>query len=155
LPIEVIYRIAGSNINDKFISSTKQGKPSHPKDKNFLIYDGDVSLIISRLKNISSAELIISNPSIELWFLYPYKNQKAEISSADCIRELSNRNRNRYRKGLIDNKLKEKLESQCGKACERAKSSGLFENPSSNVFILIEELERVKMDKKTLPQKPG
>ena len=50
-------------------------------------------------------------------------------------------------KGTIDQKLKTKLDSDYLKACERAKKSQLFKNPSSNVYLLIEELERIKNDK--------
>lgn len=85
----------------------------------------------------------MSNPCIELWFLYHYKNQKAHIDSQDCIRELSNRNKNTYKKGVIDEKLRSKLTYHGNKAYERAKASDLFENPSSNMFKLIDELERV------------
>ncbi|WP_194973668.1 RloB domain-containing protein [Aquiflexum lacus] len=88
--------------------------------------------------------MIISNPSIELWFLYHYTNQKAVISTNDCIKELSNRNRNQYKKGVIDKNLREKLDAECKKACERAKTSQLFQNPSSNIYELIEDLESVK-----------
>ncbi len=106
------------------------------------MYDGDVAVILEQLKNISSATMIISNPSIELWFLYHYKNQKAEMNADACMRELSNRNKNQYKKGLIDRKLQERLNAYCEIACERAKKSRLYENPSSNLFLLIEALEK-------------
>ena len=34
-----------------------------------------------------------------------YKNQKAIITVDDCIKERCNRNKNQYKKGLIDKKL--------------------------------------------------
>lgn len=147
LPIEIVSKIAASNIKDEFIKKSKQGKPTHQKDKDFLLFDGDIIITLDNLKKIKNAQLILSNPSIELWFLYHYKNQIANLNSYDCIRELSNRNRNSYKKGLIDQKLKSKLDSECPKACERAKKSILFDNPSSNVYILIEELEKIKKEK--------
>lgn len=147
LPIEIVSKVAGSSVSSNFIKKTKQGKPTDPKDKDFLFYDGDVSEIIDQLKKIDDAKMIISNPSIELWFLYHYKNQKANITVDDCIKELCNRNKNQYKKGLIDKKLAEKLDSECKRACERAKESKLFDNPSSNVFSFIEELEKAKKGK--------
>ena len=147
LPIEIVSKIAGSNINERFIKKSKQGKPTHQKDKDFLMFDGDVLDTVDNLKKINDAQLIVSNPSVELWFLYHYKNQMAILSSDDCIRELSNRNKIPYKKGLIDQKLQTKLDFECPKACERAKNSLLFKNPSSNVYILVEELEKIKKEK--------
>lgn len=147
LPIVTTCKVAGSNISQSFIKKSKQGRPTDPKDRDFLIYDGDVRSTMERLKKIDSLQLIVSNPSIELWFLYHYKNQQSEISGEDCERQLTSRNGIPYRKGTIDKKLKTKLDSDYLKACERAKKSLLFENPSSNVYLLIEELERIKNDK--------
>jgi len=147
LPIEIVSKVAGSNISSNFIKKTKQGKPTDSKDKDFLFYDGDVLEIIDQLKKIDGAKMIISNPSIELWFLYHYKNQKATITEDDCIKELCNRNKNQYKKGLIDKKLAEKLDSEFKRACDRAKESKLFDNPSSNVFSFVEELGKAKKGK--------
>lgn len=144
LPIEIISKVSGSNINNRFISKSKQGKPTHPKDKNFLLYDGDIPETVEQLSKVDNAKIVLSTPSIELWFLYHYKNQKAHISTAECIKELSTRNNNTYRKGFIDKKLRLKLNDKCGRACERAKQSEHGKNPSSNMFILIEELESVE-----------
>ncbi|MCH8568705.1 MAG: RloB family protein [Balneolales bacterium] len=85
LPIEIIPKVSGSNITDTFIKKSKQGKPTHPKDKDFLLYDGDVSETIEQLNKVKDVKLILSTPSIELWFLYHYKNQKAHISTDECI----------------------------------------------------------------------
>jgi hypothetical protein len=144
VPIEIIPKIVGHKITERFIKKYKQGKPTHPKDKDFLIYDSDLPDVLNKLKSIRTAQLIASNPSIELWFLLHYKNQRASISSKDCINELSKRNRNYYQKGVIDNMLEIKLNETIFKACDRAKSLILFENPSTNMNILIEELEKVK-----------
>lgn len=109
-----------------------------------MIYDADVPQVLEKLKSIKSAVLIVSNPSIELWFLLHYKNQTANITTEKCIRQLSNRNKNKYKKGVIDSQLEIKLSGICAKACERAKELTLFNNPSSNMNVFIEELENVK-----------
>ena len=147
LPIEITSKVAGSNINEHFIRKCKVGKPTHQKDKDFLMYDGDVESTIRQLQSVSSANLIISNPSIELWFLYHYKNQKAAITTAECIKQLSNRSRVQYKKGQISGRLKEKLDEKWNEACQRASGSRVYNNPSSNVHVLIEELEKVKKAK--------
>ena len=147
LPVEVIPKVAGSSISKQYINSYKKDKPVHEKDKDFLVYDADVKEIIERLKKIDNSTLIVSNPAIELWFLLHYKNQKAELSVDDCIRELSNRNRNNYKKGNIDKPLNAKLGEKCTDACSRAKQLKLFNNPSTNMYLFIETLENAKNGK--------
>jgi hypothetical protein len=146
VPIEIISKVAGSNVSERFIRKFKQGKPTHTKDKNFLIYDADVAEVLVKLKEIRSATLIASNPAIELWFLLHYKNQNSYTTTDDCIRELCNRNHNQYTKGIIDDKLKEKLTENCIKACERSRNLIEFKNPSSNMNVLIQEIEKIKTE---------
>ena len=143
VPIELVSKVSGSNIIEKYIKKSKQGKSTAPKDKNFLLYDGDVSKTVEKLKKVNNATLLISNPSIELWFLYHYKNQKAHISTDDCIKVLSKIGNFDYKKGILHEKLRRKLDDNCHKACERAEKSPLFNNPSTNVNVLIEELKKV------------
>jgi len=147
LPVEIIPKVTNSSINERFINSYKKGKPIHEKDKDFLIYDADVPEILDKLKKIDNTMLIVSNPTIELWFLLHYKNQIATLSGDDCIRELSNRNRNDYKKGIIDNTLRVKLKEKCSDACTRSKQLELYMNPSTNVYVFIETLEEVKKGK--------
>lgn len=142
--IDIVPKIVGNKITSRILIKFKQNKTTHVKDKDFLIYDADVPETLERLKAIRSATLIASNPSIELWFLLHYKNQSANITTKDCIKELSNRNRNQYKKGIIDNELERKLSDSCSKACDRAEKLELFKNPSSNMYIFIEELEKHK-----------
>ncbi|MBN2892907.1 MAG: RloB domain-containing protein [Bacteroidales bacterium] len=144
LHIEIIPKIVGNKITEKFIKNYKKDKPIHEKDVDFLIYDADVPELLEKLKKIKNTVLIASNPSIELWFLLHYKNQKAEISATECIKELCNRNRNTYKKGLIDNKLASKLNENKYEALKRAKNSSLFQNPSSNMNELIDILDKIK-----------
>lgn len=147
LPVEIIPKVAGSSINERFISSYKNGKPIHKKDKDFLIYDADVPEVIDKLKKIDKTILIISNPTIELWFLLHYKNQTATLTGDECIRQLKNRNRNNYKKGVIDNPLKAKLTEKRNEPCNRAKQLEIFRNPSTNAYIFVETLEAVKKEK--------
>ncbi len=144
LPIEVVTKVVGNKITGRYIREYKKGKPVHEKDKDFLIYDADVSETLRRLLEIPTAVLIASNPSIELWFLYHYKSQTTEITTENCIGELIRRNRNKYVKGIIDKKLDEKLTESCQKACEHASKSILYKNPSSNMNVFILELKKAK-----------
>ncbi|MBW6460751.1 MAG: RloB family protein [Bacteroidales bacterium] len=144
IPIDVVTKISGSNISEGDIRKYKQGKPTHKKDKDFLIYDSDVRDTLNRLRTIRAVTLIASNPSIELWFLLHYKAQTAHISTNDCIKELSNRNRCAYKKGILDERLRTKLSGHYPEACKRARNLTLYENPSSNMFLIIEAMEEVK-----------
>lgn len=146
LPIEIIPKIARLAINYRYIKSFKKDKPVHDKDRDFLMYDGDVSCVLANLRNIRSVTLIVSNPSIELWFLLHYKNQTAQITTEECIHELENRNRVIYLKGILDTNLKNKLTDKFPEACKRSKQLTLYENPSSNMHIFIEILEAVKKE---------
>jgi len=147
IPVEIIPKIAGSNINERYINSYKKGKPTHEKDKDFLVYDADISDILDKLRKVNSSTLIASNPSIELWFLLHYKNQTSSISEDDCCRQLSNRNRNKYKKGIMSNLLKAKLREKSVDACNRSKLLELYKNPSTNFHVFIEALEEIKNEK--------
>lgn len=141
LPIEIISKVAGDNINERYIKSYKRGKPTHEKDKDILVYDADVPEVLKKLKKIRSALLVASNPAIELWFLLHYKNQIASLNQGECIRQLSKRNRNLYRKGFIDAPLKDKLMEKRSEACKRSAKMELFGNPSTNMQDFIQYLE--------------
>ena len=137
--IHIHAKIGGNNITKEYIKNYKQNKPTHEKDLNFLFYDLDVPELLTRLKKIGCAVLLVSNPSVELWFLLHYKNQTANVNSADCYREMNNRNRT-YKKGIIDDRLKKKLTEKIDDALKRAKKLKKYKNPSSTVYKLIEKL---------------
>jgi hypothetical protein len=144
LPIEIVARVAGSAISRRYISQCKKGKPTHPKDLDFLMYDADVPAVLLRLRSIAPATLLLSNPAIELWFLLHFKNPSASLTADDCVREL--KNRTGYTKGSISRKLGKKLDECTAQACARAKNLTLHQNPSSNVHILIETLDQIKKE---------
>lgn len=144
IPITIVPKIVGNKITERFIRSFKKGKPVHEKDRDFLMYDADIPALLEPLKSIKSVILLISSPSIELWFLLHYKNQTASITTRECIKELENRNKNSYRKGIIDDKLEIRLSGHCPEARKRAKTLTLYHNPSSNIHEFIEILENIR-----------
>lgn len=147
LPVEIIPKIAGCDISSRYIHSYKKGKPQHEKDKDFLVYDADVPEVLEKLNQIPGVTLIASNPAIEFWFLLHYKNQTGYISGDECIRQLSNRNHVNYKKGVIDEKLQNRLREKCKDACSRSKQLILYVNPSTNMHIFVEALEQAKKEK--------
>lgn len=146
IPIQIKTKVTGQNISDGFINhyrkEIQRGNYS-PKDKIYLMYDIDSSEIIDRLKSIKSAILIVSNPCIELWFLLHYRNQTANISTRQCISDLTNLNPN-YEKGKLNNQLQIKLKSKISIAVKRAKSKNKFENPSTTIYKFVEILDKYK-----------
>jgi len=141
--IHIHPKIGKNDITSKYIENYKKDKPTHEKDMNFLFYDLDVASMLKRLSKIDNSTLLVSNPSVELWFLLHYKNQTASTDSAYCCKELKNRNQT-YKKGEINNKLKEKLISKKDDATKRAKKLNQFKNPSTTVYKLVEILDKLK-----------
>ncbi|TKG95779.1 RloB domain-containing protein [Puteibacter caeruleilacunae] len=145
--VKVISKIIGANIDERIIKSHKKSKDFHEKDRDFLLYDADVTAVLERLLQIKDATLIVSNPCIELWYLLHYKNQCNFINNEDCIRQLENRNRTKYKKGALDSKLRAKLDTNGIEAKSRAIRTNLFNNPSTNIYELIEAFEAAKNGK--------
>lgn len=103
--------------------------------------------MLERLKQIPGVILIANNPTIELWFLLHYKNQICEIKEEECIRQLSNRIHINYQKGVIDVRMQFRLREKCIDACNRSKLLNLYVNPSTNMHIFVESLEKAKNEK--------
>jgi hypothetical protein len=144
IPVEIDSKIAGNRITAKYISNYKQQMTTHPKDKTFLIYDYDVPDIITKLQKISGIKLLLSNPCFELWYLLHCHNQTAELKTTDCIKKLSDHIRD-YAKGNFDKNLEKKIVDNKAIAISRAKNLVEFNNPSTNVYALLEELDEIKI----------
>lgn len=142
VPIEIYIKTAGNKVNQKYINNSINQHLKHPKDKLFLLYDLDVPEMMERLQNIRGSVLLVSNPCFELWYILHYVNQTGEITTQECV-EKFNRICKDYKKGNISNKLAERLSADIGKAVHRAKKLTLYQNPSTSVYLIIEELERI------------
>jgi hypothetical protein len=143
IPIVIDSKVSGNGITQKYINNTLKHKPTHEKDKCFLLYDIDVPEMLERLKSINDSTLIASNPCFELWYVLHYCNQISQINTNDCHNKLRT-NCSEYKKGKIPEKLKVKLIESVSKAIERAKKYSLYGNPSTNAYLLIEELNKAK-----------
>ena len=146
LPIFIYAKIAGNSITEKKIISYKKEKETHPKDKTYLVYDLDVSEMLLKLQAIKNTVLLSSNPCFELWYLLHHQEQKSFISSKDCLNKLQDHHKT-YKKGVFDLKLKDKLNEKQEKAINRASKLEIHKNPSTQVFLLINELEEVLKSK--------
>lgn len=89
LPIKIVPKIIGSEISDSIVNRYKKELTTKPElVSTFLIYDGDVPLIVERV-NQCNGKVLISKPCIELWFLAHYKDiPDVEISTEECLSRL-------------------------------------------------------------------
>lgn len=141
--IQIHSRVSRNKITAQYIKNYKKDKPQHEKDRDFLMYDLDAPKILDRLKKIEGPVLLVSNPCLEVWFLFHFKNHKAQCDPDFCEREIRNRNRV-YQKGDLSTRLEEKLSSKMDQAVAHAKALESFQNPSSTVYLLIEALKRLR-----------
>ena len=140
VPIQVIPKKSKSNITEDYIERSKNEYVRTEQDKVFLMYDLDVDGMLEHLQKIPNAELLVSNPCIELWFLLHYQEQKVEITSEKCIQKLHKVTKG-YRKGGLSEEEKKVLAENRELAVERAKKQAEYHNPSTTVFKLLEKLE--------------
>ncbi|MDR0560476.1 MAG: RloB family protein [Prevotellaceae bacterium] len=143
VPVEIDAKIAGNRITAKYISNYKQQKITHPKDTTFLIYDCDVQVIVDKLQKINKVNLLLSNPCFELWYLLHFQEQKAELTTDECVKKLSTHIPN-YVKGSFDKILETKIIKNKETAIVRARKIVELKNPSTNVYVFVEELDKIK-----------
>ena len=139
-PIQVIPKKGKSNISEDFIVKSKNEYVQTEQDKVFLMYDLDVDGMLEQLQKIHSAELLVSNPCVELWFLLHYQEQKTEISSDKCIKKLQKFSKE-YKKGTLSEEEKEVFAKNKKLAVERAKALDVFSNPSTTIYRLLDLLK--------------
>ena len=139
-PIQVIPKKGKSNISEDYIERSKNEYVRTGKDKVFLMYDLDVDGMLEHLQKIPNAELLVSNPCIELWFLLHYQEQKLVISSDKCIQKYQKVSKG-YKKGVLSEEEKKVLAENKELAVERAKKQVDYKNPSTTIFKLLEELK--------------
>ena len=139
-PIQVIPKKGKSNISEDYIEKSKNEYVRTEQDIVFLMYDLDVDGMLEQLQKIPNAELLVSNPCVELWFLLHYQEQKSEISSDKCIQKLQKVSKG-YKKGTLSEEEKEVFTKNKELAIERAKILVEYQNPSSMVYKLLEKLK--------------
>ena len=140
VPIEIDASVTGLGLTKEHIERYKRGKTTMAKDRNFLIFDLDRPEILQRLEAIPDATIIATNPCFELWYLLHYTTQKTALASEDCLKKLMKVNP-KYRKGHIDNSLREILIENMDVATERATALKIRSNPSTDVPQLIDALK--------------
>ena len=142
VPIQIKYKVAKNKINQQYAIRILKPFSQHKKDKYFLLYDLDVPEMLEKLQSIKQTILLVSNPCIELWYILHTCNQTAEITSEQCVEKLLRICKD-YRKGAICGKLLHELTTGEDKATVNAKKQTLYNNPSTSVYLLLEELNKV------------
>lgn len=144
VPIEICTKIAGNRITQKYISNSLKHKPTHHKDKIFLMYDLDAPRMLEKLQSIKKTILLVSNPCFELWYILHHCNQTSHITSTECVAKFERMHKD-YKKGEISQTLKRKLIDKIDHAISCAKKLNLNNNPSTSIYLLIEELNSLKI----------
>ncbi len=139
-PIQVIPKKGKSNISEEYIERSKNEYVRTEQDKVFLMYDLDVDGMLEHLQNITNAELLVSNPCIELWFLLHYKEQKSELTSDKCILKYQKVSKG-YKKGVLSEEEKNVFAENRELAVVRARKLAKYQNPSTTVYKLLEMLK--------------
>jgi len=109
----------------------------------FLMYDMDVPEVNKRLMGCQAFRLL-SNPTIEYWFLLHGRDWQNHISTDEAFDELLKIDScwAEYKKASLTETQKKFLWENRIEASDRARKLKLFENPSSGVFNLILALEK-------------
>ena len=147
LPITIKSRVVGNKITPRLISRIR--KELQLENDNDCItvylYDSDVKEVVDKLEALKGL-LVLSNPSIELWFLYHTAGLKRYTTSREVLKLLQNSAMEweTYVKGTFSNSQESLLLKNIQSACERARESVWPDNPSTNMHLLIELLEKEK-----------
>lgn len=146
LPIHIIAKKTLQNINLSLVERCKSVYVQTKRDRTYLMYDLDVPVMLERLQTVVGAELICSNPCFELWLPLHYKDVTAELTSDGCVKRLSAEAK-QYKKGCLTEEMAKHLMENADKAIGRAKNLKAYGNPSTTVYLLLEELNRLKEEK--------
>jgi hypothetical protein len=143
LPIHIIAKKTLLNITSALIERCKSIYIQTKVDHTYLMYDLDVTTMLERLQKIPNAILLCSNPCFELWLLLHYTDQRKELTSEECVNRLCTFIK-QYKKGTLPKDAKSHLLEKIPTAMDRAKNLTAHKNPSTTVYNLIEDLDKLK-----------
>jgi hypothetical protein len=148
LPIKVITHVTGLALSQKIIDHYIKAERIYSKEKikSFLMYDLDIKEIVERITVCKDSISIASNPCVELWFLFHIAEQYAYITTDACIEKLRKTaiEWKSYKKGTLSEQQKMILWNNRIIASERAMKLQNRENPSSMIYLLLDEMEKTK-----------
>ncbi|MDE5876815.1 MAG: RloB family protein [Muribaculaceae bacterium] len=147
LPITIKTKVSGNKINSRLVNQYIKELDLTDNDeyKVFYIYDADIEHIVEKLKSLQGS-MILSNPCIELWYILHYKSHTSHLLSDNAVRLLTSCHTiwKAYTKGSLSNEQSNGLIHGCKDAIIRSKKLSWPDNPSTNMYLLIEALEKCK-----------
>lgn len=143
-PIKIISKVEGSDISSKLVNSRKKELKISPAEqiRVFLMYDMDVPAVTDKLFECQ-AEMLLSNPCLEIWYLLHCKDQRGSVTSEKTIIALKAAGGvwAKYEKASLTETQKAFLRDNLDIAVSRAKSLIMPNNPSTGIYKLIEALK--------------
>lgn len=146
LPIHIVPIKTLQNITPALIERHKAEYVQTKRDRTYLMYDLDVQPMLGKLRKLKDSVLLCSNPCFELWLLLHYESLQKELTSAECVKRLGVFVK-QYRKGLLNEEVKQHLMENVSTAVERAKKMPAYLNPSTTVYLLVDDLNELKKRK--------
>ena len=139
LPIHIIAKKTLLNVTPSLVERCKGFFVQTKRDRTYLMYDLDVATMLERLRRVPNSTLLCSNPCFEFWLLLHYTEQKTSLSSNDCVKRLATFIK-QYKKGTLQSVDKQTLLSLSKLASNWARQLHEYDNPSSTVYRLIDDL---------------
>ena len=146
LPIKIVPKVVGGKITQKLIDRHKEELSGEPSEiRTFLMYDGDVSEVIERLKKCEGV-LLISRPCTEIWFYSHFgKVPETEMTSEECIKLLGSiPGWAKYKKGVLTIKQQDSLWDNRMTAVSNMKNKTEANKTYSTMYKFIDVLEEEK-----------
>ncbi|MDE7409264.1 MAG: RloB family protein [Muribaculaceae bacterium] len=144
LPITIKTKVSGNAINPRLVNQylKELGIDKEDDCSIFYVYDADIDCIISRLMNMPGRS-ILSNPSIELWYLLHSRDFRRYTQSCSIIKELSASHPvwRSYAKGRLSKDQQSFLLANQQEASRKADRMNWPGNPSTNMYEFIQTLE--------------
>lgn len=141
LPIRIIAKKTLLNITPALVERCRSAYIQTINDRTYLMYDLDVEEMLARLRKVDGATLLCTNPCFEFWLLLHYADPKAPLGSEECVKRLSSFEK-RYKKGELAENMRQCLMANVEVATERAKCLKEYSNPSTTVWLFLQDLER-------------
>lgn len=146
-PIKIITTVQGQHISQRLINNYQSNMKIGTNDTitTFLMYDLDVAEVLPRLQSCE-AQLLLSNPTIEFWFLLHSKQHQSSLTAVNATSLLQKAapEWKDYTKGNLTQAQIQTLWNNRIIATQRAKALKDLSNPSSGIYLLIEKLENAQ-----------
>jgi hypothetical protein len=143
LPIRIIAKKTLQNVTPSLVERCKAAYIQTYNDHTYLMYDLDVTTMLERLRKVKEATLLCTNPCFELWLLLHYAEANGGMTSEECVDRLTLYMK-KYKKGVIGTEEKTQLMMNVVTAIRRAKNLKEYANPSTTVYLLLEDLNNLK-----------